>query len=154
MVTNPSEVREAAFPPLPTPASKALQGISDAGEEGRPEGKPTAVSFCPQTKQEQRTWKRSCIAFAPLTETSLQPANSSASEEFALRRSSLPPDQKYIPLFFITISLWKVQYYLGQGCQYWTTASSPPHCWTQAWKETSQLFVTDGFFIIVGVQPK
>lgn len=71
----------------------------------------------PPDKTKKRTWKRSCTAFAALAEISLQSADCSASEEFALGPSSLPPDQNYPPLFSITLSLWKVKYYSEQGCQ-------------------------------------
>lgn len=98
-------LREAAFPP---PYS-CQQGTptNPRSRRGRKTWRKTNHSLLlPPVKQKrEETWKRSCIVFAALAGTSLQPVDSSVSEEFALGPSSLPPDQNYPHLFFIPLPL-------------------------------------------------
>lgn len=87
-------LREVAFPP-PHSCQQGTPG-NPTSRRGRKTWKKTNHSLLlpsRQNKKEKRTWNRSCTAFAALAEISLQPVDSSASEEFALGCSSLPPDQ-------------------------------------------------------------
>lgn len=99
-----ANLREVAFPP-PHSCQQGTPG-NPTSRRGRKTWRKTNHSLLlpsRQNKKEKRTWKRSCTAFAALAEISLQPVDSSASEEFALGCSSLPPDQNY-PLFSLFLS--------------------------------------------------
>lgn len=137
---------------LPTPVSKALKGIPEAGEKEDPEEnqlqsysaprqnkkenmEEVLHSICSSSRDLSATWWLLCFrgvcfgTFLPMT------------------RPALPPFlYSYLPL--------ESQILLRIGLSVLYHCLFPPHCCTQAWKETSQLFIPDGFFIIVGVQSK